>query len=222
VASRAIVLFARTPAAEAAAKRLNRAVPLFRELTASWIRSAPANDAALVIACDAPLARIASDVDRIWIRQRGASFGERLANAADDAFALGFDEVLVAGIDAPPHDVAKAFAALQHAEAAIAPSPDGGVNLIALKHPARALLESLRPRQRDVAARCIAAFESVAVLTTTTDIDSIASIDAARHEIAWRPYRSLLPAQTIGRATQDHFHPQATQAIPARAPPPAV
>src|SRR5204863_308940 len=60
---------------------------------------------------------IASSIARRYIDQSGASFGERLASTAEAAFALGFDDVLITGIDAPPVRVHEAFVALRHARA---------------------------------------------------------------------------------------------------------
>lgn len=71
------------------------------------------------------------------IMQRGESFGERISNAAADAFALGYDEVAVVGNDCPtlaPADVAAAFQRLScGASLAAAPARDGGAYLIALR-----------------------------------------------------------------------------------------
>src|SRR5437762_12124751 len=87
--ARAIVLFARTPEAEAASKRLrvSRTAPLFAAVVASWLRAASRIGATPIVACNAAdrerLAAIAPDVARLWIAQQGASFGHRLAGAAE-------------------------------------------------------------------------------------------------------------------------------------------
>ena len=127
----------------------------------------------------------------------GASFGERLASTAEAAFALGVDEVLIAGIDAPPARVAEVFKALRLARAVVEPSEDGGINLIALHAPERALLSAIRPRQRDVLARCRAYFASLVVLEVSSDIDSL---DVDGWPLAEAPAWVDLP-----RSRQRHF-----------------
>jgi hypothetical protein len=175
--SRAIVIFARAPEVEACVKRLpSRFAGLFDRNTAAWLRAASLAGATPIVSC-AARARfdaIESSIARLYIEQSGATFGERLASTAEAAFALGFDEVLVTGIDAPPVRVREAFAALRHARAVIEPSDDGGINLIALRAPERELLSSIRPRQRDVVERCRAYFSSLVVLDVSTDVDSLA------------------------------------------------
>jgi glycosyltransferase A (GT-A) superfamily protein (DUF2064 family) len=177
--SRAIVIFARAPEVEAAVKGLPaRFARVFHRTTAAWLRAASFCEATPVIAC-APHARarfdaILSEVDRLYVDQRGASFGERLASSAEAAFALGFDEVLITGIDAPVTRASDVFAALRHARAVVEPAQDGGINLIALHAPERALLSALQPRQRDVLERCRAYFDSLVVLDVSSDIDSYA------------------------------------------------
>ncbi|HVR39448.1 MAG TPA: hypothetical protein VMU84_10155, partial [Thermoanaerobaculia bacterium] len=113
---RAIVIFARSPQREALAKglRVETAAPLFRSFTAMWLRAAQHAGAQPIVACDdGALRDIAPDVDRMHIAQRGATFGERAANAAADAFARGFTHVLLAAIDAPPAEIGEAFDALE-------------------------------------------------------------------------------------------------------------
>jgi hypothetical protein len=173
--SRAVVIFARAPEVEAAVKGLpSRFAELFHRNVAAWLRT----DAAPIISC-APNARARFDailpsIERLYIDQRGSTFGERLASTAEAAFALGFDEVVIAGIDAPPPD-ADVFAALAFARAAVVPSRDGGINLIALRAPERELLSSIEPRQRDVLTRCRAYFgDALAVLEVSSDVDSLA------------------------------------------------
>ena len=174
--SRAVVIFARAPEVESAVKGLpNRFAALFDRNTAAWLRAANAAGATPVISCASPgrFDRIAPEIARRYIAQRGATFGERLASTADAAFALGFDEVLITGIDVTPRRVAGVFAALRSARAVVEPSDDGGINLIALRAPERALLAAIRPRQRDVIERCRAHFDSLVVLDGASDVDGL-------------------------------------------------
>ncbi|HEY6893851.1 MAG TPA: DUF2064 domain-containing protein [Rhodanobacteraceae bacterium] len=158
---RALVIFARSPEREAAAKRLplHRAAALFRSNLAAWMRAAQRANA-----------------DVLQPEQRGDTFGERLANAADDAFALGYDTIVITGIDVPACDLEPAF---RSSMPVIAPARDGGVNLIGLNAPARDLLVTFRPRDRHVAARCRAYFARLGELPVTRDIDTVHDFYAA-------------------------------------------
>jgi glycosyltransferase A (GT-A) superfamily protein (DUF2064 family) len=193
--SRAVVIFARAPEVEAAVKGLpNRFAALFDRNVAAWLRAAAAAGATPVISC-AAFARfdaIAPEIERIYIAQSGATFGERLASTAEAAFALGFSEVLISGIDIAPN-TAGVFEALASADAVVQPADDGGINLIALHAPERALLAAIRPRQRDVVERCRAYFASLIVLGSAPDIDSFAVGRSSFAEaVSWvelpRPY----------------------------------
>jgi glycosyltransferase A (GT-A) superfamily protein (DUF2064 family) len=192
VASRTILLFARSPRREAAAKRLAHAAPLFRTLIAAWLRAARAAGAVPLIACAVAdrdeLASIAPDVAREWLEQRGATFGERAAAATADAFARGYASVVIAAIDAPPPDLELAFAHLERGTPVIAPSRDGGINCLGLTSPATELVACLTPRRRDLVALCRRWFPLLVVLDAVTDLDSPASLEIARGEGAWRGY----------------------------------
>ena len=193
--STAIVLFARSPEREAAAKRIGSAAPLFRAVIAAWLREAHSCGATPVVACSAmdraALASIAPEIERQWIEQRGATFGERVVSATDDAFARGFDAVIVAAIDAPPRDLREALAALERGVPVVAPSRDGGINYIGLIAPEPELLKQLEPRRRDLLDVCKRYFERIYVMRGAIDLDSNDALALARRDRAWR---ALLPA----------------------------
>jgi glycosyltransferase A (GT-A) superfamily protein (DUF2064 family) len=187
----AVVLFARSPEREAAAKRMAGAAPLFRAVVAAWLRQAQANGARPVIACEPrdreALSRIAPDIERDWIEQPRAAFGERVSYAVFEAFSRGFESVVVAAIDAPPpRRLAEALAVLAHGKAVIGPARDGGINFLGITAPDRELLEHL------TFARCRALLPGATVFEAATDVDSVASLSVARREELWRAY---LPAQ---------------------------
>lgn len=217
---RAVVLFARSPEREAAAKRMPSAAPLFRAVIAAWLRAAHAHGALPLIACEPrdreSLAAIAPRYERAWIEQRPGAFGTRVADAASAAFLLGFDAVILAAIDAPPTDLQAAFDALERGTAVIAPARDGGVNFIGLTAPHRALLEQLAPHRRDLVALCREHLRDVVVLGTTTDVDSPQALEAAKRERAWRGYFTV----TTFVAPHTQFaHRGVTRHLPSRAPP---
>ena len=195
---RAVVLFARTPEAEAAAKRLSRrAIPLFQSLIARWLRAAVEAGATPFIACErssrARFGSIATDVRREFIDQNGETFGERLANAA--LSVAGYETIVITGIDAPPpRDLAKAFARLEthEVDAAIAPARDGGVNVIAFREVPLELLAGFVSGDTAIATHCRAAFERVHELERASDIDSFQDIARARFESTWLTFTSAL------------------------------
>jgi hypothetical protein len=174
--SRAVVIFARAPEVEAAVKRFpSRFAGLFHRNVAAWLRTASAAGVTPVISCASPARfdAIAPEIARLYVEQRGATFGERLASTAEAAFALGFDEVVITGIDVTPC-LGGVFEALARVDAVVQPADDGGINLIALHAPERALLASIKPRQRDVVQRCRAYFASLVVLDSAPDVDGLA------------------------------------------------
>ncbi len=194
--SPAVVLFARSPEREAAAKGMRSGARLFRAVVAAWLRAARRHGARPLIAC-APedrraLAAIAPEIERGWLDQHGASFGDRVANAAEDAFARGHEAVVLAAIDAPPHDLGSAFASLARGIAVVAPAADGGVNYLGITSVDRTLLEDL------TAQRCREHFAELLVLQTITDLDSTVALDVARRERAWRALIApIIPAPDL-------------------------
>jgi len=189
---RAVLIFARSPEAEAAAKHLpiEKAARLFRSLLDSWLDAARACGATPIIASSTPL-----PVDALYIAQRGTTFGERLANSSSDAWNLGIDSLLIAGIDAPPPPhLDQAFAALENGsvDAVVAPAHDGGLNLIGLRSPSFEFLSTIRLRERDLLRRCRGFFPSILILPAVSDVDSLEDVAAARHEEAWADHLALL------------------------------
>jgi glycosyltransferase A (GT-A) superfamily protein (DUF2064 family) len=212
--SPAVVLFARSPEREAAAKRMRSGAPLFRAVVAAWLRTARRLGVRPLIACAAEdrdaLAAIAPDVDRGWIEQRGDVFGTRVANAAEDAFARGCDAVILAAIDAPPHNLGRALESLRRGVPVLAPARDGGVNFLGITRADRTLLEDL------TAQRCRDHFATLLIVETITDLDSGSAVTQARCERAWLPI--LVP---VVSRTDVPVHPlrRTTPAFTTRPPP---
>ena len=68
-------------------------------------------------------------------RQKGSTFGERLANAFHDAFEAGYQRVICIGSDCPSlteSDLLQAHASLQAYNMVIGPAADGGAYLIGM------------------------------------------------------------------------------------------
>src|SRR3954471_4797353 len=108
--SRALVIFCRTPEAEARVKGLPmaRTVPIFEAVIALWVRAANAAGAEAIIACTAEhRARLAAITPGAsWIEQPHGPCGTRLSAVATEAFGRGFGSVALTGIDTPPIDLA--------------------------------------------------------------------------------------------------------------------
>jgi glycosyltransferase A (GT-A) superfamily protein (DUF2064 family) len=212
----AVVLFARSPEREAAAKRMAGAAPLFRAVVAAWLREAEANGARPVIACDPrdreALAAIAAEVQRDWIEQPRAAFGERVCSAVSEAFARGFGTVVVAAIDAPPpRRLGEALAVLANGTPVIGPARDGGVNFIGVTSFDRELLSDL------TVARCRALLADAVVFEAATDVDSAASLSIARREKPWRGYFQVRPVERVRRIA--HVLSGVTHPLDSRPPP---
>lgn len=137
--NRALLVFTRSPKAEARAKQLplEPGTRLFEAFLRSWRRRAMVASADLMVVAPpssvAELQRLLPG-DRI-VPQEGASFGARVEFAFALAFRGGADSVLMVSGDSPPlepEEVNEAFAHLEgssHAMA-LAPARDGGVNAI--------------------------------------------------------------------------------------------
>jgi glycosyltransferase A (GT-A) superfamily protein (DUF2064 family) len=209
-----LLLFARSPEREAAAKRMPGAAPLFSAVIAAWLDAARRHGAAALIACEAEdraaLAKIAPHVERRWIEQRGRTFGERVVAAAGEAFA-GSDAVIIAAIDAPPpRDLGAAFAAVASGRVVVGPARDGGVNFIGLARLDAALLANLTLR------RCRERCARLLVLRAVTDLDSPASVSAARNERAWR---AIFESRAQHHVAFAKPRVVAVRSLPPRAPP---
>ena len=199
--SSAILLFARSPEAEAAAKRLNGGERLFEAIAGAWIGVARECGVAVILACSpehrASFRRL-TGIDA-FVDQSGSLFGERLAAAARGAFSLQFDHLLITGIDAPPPDAAALDAALSAVEdgraaAVAAPSTDGGINFLVVTPLDVSLLETFTPRDSGLIARCRRHFRGRVLIETAAlpDLDSREVIRVAFRQSLWRPYRRFL------------------------------
>ena len=91
--------------------------------------------------------------------QQGATLGERLAEATNQAFASGAARVVVVGTDSPwlaPEEVRQAFTELEQAELVLGPTDDGGYYLVGLAKPLPALFEDVAWSSPQVYAQTLA------------------------------------------------------------------
>ena len=224
-----MLLFARAPECEARVKGLRGAAPVFR-LTLRRLRLAAEKTAAeLIVVGTCWQDRRPPGCERL-LAQRGESFGERLANAFADVFALGFDRVVAVGIDTPglrPSHLDAAFGSLERAPAVLGPDADGGVYLIGLARAEPGAFSRVSWQTRDVLAdlqRALA--DSVTLPQSIGDLDSPAGLgplaaSAMSDQALLRLLLSLVEPVQPGRHAEHH------QAVPCpatawktRAPPP--
>lgn len=123
----AILLFSRNPQEEVATKKFTfrRSQEAIRVLLKHSLRQARKTKLPLFTCYSS--------------RQQGDTFGERLANALEDVFANGYDNVLIIGNDSPGLSAAllrKANKALLEGQLVLGPSLDGGVYLIGINRAA--------------------------------------------------------------------------------------
>lgn len=144
------------------------------------------NGCRLVVCSPAELA-LGPDVESL--PQTGAGFGQRLAEAfgrVGQGPGLGREPVVVVGTDVPglaPRHVREALELLagKPRRVVLGPSPDGGLYLIASRHPLAGLLRKAGWCRRDTLARlCMllrgAGFE-VALLEPLADLDQPADLE---------------------------------------------
>lgn len=123
----AILLFSRNPKEEAATKKFTfrRSQEAIGVLLKHSLRQARKTKLPL-FTCYSP-------------EQQGDTFGERLANALEDVFKSGYDNVLVIGNDSPGLSAGllqKANRALLSGQLVLGPAMDGGVYLIGINRAA--------------------------------------------------------------------------------------
>ncbi|HWC64701.1 MAG TPA: DUF2064 domain-containing protein [Thermoanaerobaculia bacterium] len=238
---RALLLFTRSPEAEARTKGFDRrnAAPLFGALLESWVRLARETATELVVASPAPCRRRLEESGLApgarFLTQAGPTFGERLGAATREAFALGFDIVAVAGGDAPAieaGELRRAFAEAEAGAVVLGPSEDGGVYLIVTGSRGADLGRSLAPRDPRALRRLLSAVADrggrVVLLPRRSEIDS--PLDAARSrrraDPVWAAYRFLLGlalrARTADERSGTHGAAAPLRRQPPRGPPPAA
>jgi hypothetical protein len=167
---RCVLVFARPPRAEARAKGLFSAGPLF-ELAARRLAAAvaalPGVDLVLVGAGPGTLP------------QRGQDFGERLRNAFADARALGYETIVVVPGDVPGLgflQLRRAFELLRERPVALGPSPDGGVYLLGCRGPAEHVLAGVRWQTAFVLQDLLARAGGAPLLPALADLDCAADV----------------------------------------------
>jgi glycosyltransferase A (GT-A) superfamily protein (DUF2064 family) len=163
-------------------------------------------------------------------QQVGANFGERLANAYQSVFELGYERVIAIGNDCPELNAGmllQAAGKLEQHGLVLGPTQDGGAYLIGLQRSAfdRAAFANL-PWQTDTVYEALEALadDAVAVLSTSFDVDRPETLRRQlwRLPVALRRVLSCLIGQGRGAVFQSHwrpFHLVLLRSLGLRAPP---
>ncbi|HKY33306.1 MAG TPA: DUF2064 domain-containing protein, partial [Candidatus Polarisedimenticolia bacterium] len=165
---RCILLFSRSPQAEARAKGLGGAGPLFRFARRRVERAA----------------RQLEGVDLFEPVQRGSGFAARLEDAFRQARERGYRAIVAVPCDAPAlgaRQLEAAFEALDRAGMVLGPAPDGGVYLLGIAartdDGAAWLPAAVRWRTRHVLDDLRAARPGAALLPAwIDDVDDLAGL----------------------------------------------
>jgi rSAM/selenodomain-associated transferase 1 len=135
-----------------------------------------------------------------YLPQHGGGLGERLRTAFDEAFAAGFDHVVVVGSDLPDlsaEHLRAAFDALDQAPAVIGPARDGGYWLLGLAGRVPGVFDGIPWSTDEVFARTVyrlrAAGMEPALLPVLADVDEAADLPPD-----WREWAVREPAAAAG------------------------
>jgi glycosyltransferase A (GT-A) superfamily protein (DUF2064 family) len=141
---RALLLFTRSPANEARRKPLAgelsfaERVGLYESFTRHVLAQTSALGYPILVATDEPehnFARYSNNVAAVF-QQRSSSFGAKLGDALQSAFAQGYDEVVCVGNDClelSTDDLHRAFEQLATRSLVFGAARDGGVYLIGVR-----------------------------------------------------------------------------------------
>lgn len=163
-------------------------------------------------------------------QQVGVTFGERLANAYQFVFDLGYERVIAIGNDCPELNTGmllEAAGTLEHHGLVLGPTQDGGAYLIGMKRSAfdRAAFANL-PWQTNAVYEALQALfdDAVAVLSTSFDVDRPETLRRQlwRLPVALRRVLSCLMGQGSGAVFKSHwspFHLILLRSVGLRAPP---
>jgi glycosyltransferase A (GT-A) superfamily protein (DUF2064 family) len=166
-------------------------------------------------------------------RQTGNTFGERLSGAMQQAFASGYEQLLVIGNDCPGLDarrLRRALAELARTGAVLGPATDGGVYLLGITRAYfsaaswAALPWQTAALGHALAAKLAAAGASVQFLPRLADVDNEQDLARALRQPLARPLLRVLrwlrqaPALCLRPARMER-RPAFAEAYPHRGPP---
>lgn len=142
------------------------------------------------------------------VAQRGADLGERLSNALEQHFELGYRRVVIMNSDGPTLPLAclqEAFSGLDRADITLGPGHDGGYYLIGMKRLHPELFQGIDWSTEQVIPQTLAVCRrlklSVHRLAEWYDVDVAADLVRLRRDLRYEP--ELAPCtwdllQTLG------------------------
>lgn len=140
------------------------------------------------VAHDDPAMHAASLFDRDvgTIRQRGATFADRLANVQADVFSRRCDRVVLMSADSPtvePELVDMALGRLDDVDVVLGPARDGGYTLLATRVPTPTLFRGVRMSTPHVLTETVARAREqslrVRLIAPRHDIDRVTDYESA-------------------------------------------
>ena len=175
---RCVLLFTRAARAEARAKGVAAAEPLFALSHRRVAQAVLALDGVDLVVVGPRVPGLPPGARRL--DQRGRGFAERLGSAFGDVRALGYREVVAVPGDVPGLSAAHleaAFAALVSHPVVLGPSPDGGVYLLGTREGPDRLFEGVRWCTPFVLADLARRAPGPALLPALADVDRAADLD---------------------------------------------
>ena len=118
--------------------------------------------------------------------QEGNSFGERFSNAIKDLFEQGFENIIALGNDCPQltkEHILQAASKLSSGKNVVAPSLDGGFNLLGIQKSAfhKVIFEKLSWQTEKLLAETLAYLEEVSsspeLLESFSDLDFVSDLE---------------------------------------------
>lgn len=203
--TRLLVLFARAPGSEARDKGLPEAEAsgFLAGIALEWRKAALRAGARFAIAAPredlAEWRRVFGPAPGLlWLQQRGASFGARLADVVRRGNRLARHTVVTGGDVIPsPAALSSAFEALASgSEAVLAPADDGGVSLLSIPAADAPLLRSIGRRRREVfralCERVVSRGRTLSIIDVVPDVDGPGALRTLTVPSALRELVSVL------------------------------
>ena len=154
--------------------------------------------------------------------QKGHNFGQRLSNAFQNLYDLGYDRIIAIGNDCPQitsTHILEAQACLAEGDDVIAPATDGGFNLIGIhkNHFDRDTFEQLAWQTGSLFDQTIEYFRQfdtrVSTLSTFGDIDSLADIKRILPKIKCTLRSLYVLLIKVLHSVEHRYHYQATFSV---------
>lgn len=148
--------------------------------------------------------------------QRGATLGERLADATNKTFIAGADRIVVIGTDSPwlgDALIDKAFSAMEQADLVLGPAVDGGYYLVGLAKPAPGLFRGIAWSTSQVLNQTLTNARTLGVtmslLPTGYDIDRLTDLQRWMEE---DPHHGITVPLSTKRGMTPRMRPSAHRA----------